>query len=76
MSNCPACGAVHRLWEVEAPYLSVERARKLQVLCLACARAPLQLQSWEGAFRMELENTPRGPEPKPTDEELRARVRG
>ena len=76
LASCPACGEVHRLWEVEAPYLSVERARKVSVLCLACARAPLQLLSFEGAFRVERENAPGGPEPKPTEDEFRARVRG
>ena len=73
---CPACGVVHRLWEVEAPYLSVERVRKVSVLCLACARAPLQLSTWEGVFRVQRENAPPGAEPKPTEEDMKARVRG
>ncbi|MEN9796379.1 MAG: hypothetical protein RL653_75 [Pseudomonadota bacterium] len=75
-ARCPSCGAAHRAWEVAAPYLAVERAKNVLVLCLACARGPLQLLSWEGAFRVELENAPPGEEAKPTEEELRARVRG
>lgn len=76
LSACPSCGQGHRLWEVPAPYLSVERARKISVLCLACARAPLQLSTWEGVFRVQRENAPPGAEPRQTEEDLRARVRG